>query len=121
MALRAIHDILQGEQSVQLSIKARDKYKIAKVERGVAEPAGTEIEHIIPVRHIVKKILNMYLWKGWKDREEIEKFIEETFYAVYKLKVVEKDIQEYDAEELILEDFRTSNKIKYFNEYTPKR
>ena len=120
LALRDIHKLLEDEQSVQLSIKARDKYKIAKVERGVVEPVGTELEHIIPVRHIVKKILRMYLWEGWRDREEIEKFIEKTFYGVYKLKKVERDTQEYDAEELIMEQFRTEQ-VKYFNEYTPKR
>lgn len=120
LALRDIHKLLEDEQSVQLSIKARDKYKIAKVERGVAEPANTELEHIIPVRHIVKKILRMYLWERWRDREEIERFIEKTFYGVYKLKKIEHDTQEYDAEELIMEQFRTE-KIKYFNEYTPKR
>ena len=120
LALRDIHKLLEDEQSVQLSIKARDKYKIAKVERGVAEPAGTELEHIIPVRHIVKKILRMYLWEAWRDREEIERFIEKTFYGVYKLRKIEHDTQEYDAEELIMEQFRTE-KIKYFNEYTPKR
>jgi len=65
-------------------------------------------------------MVDMYLWKGWKDREKIEEFVENTFYAVYKL-TSEKDIEEYDAEELILEDFRTNEKIKYFNEYTPKR
>ena len=120
LALRGIHELLEDEQSVQLSIKARDKYKIAKVERGVAKPADTELEHIIPVRHIVKKILRMYLWEGWRNREEIERFIEKTFYGVYKLKKIEHDTQEYDAEELIMEQFRTEQ-VKYFNEYTPKR
>ena len=60
----------------------------------------------------------MYLWRGWKDREKIEEFIEKTFYAVYKLKSERQE--EYDAEELIMEQFRTE-KIKYFNEYTTKR
>tara|TARA_R100000951_G_scaffold116749_1_gene130395 strand:- start:2979 stop:3428 length:450 start_codon:yes stop_codon:yes gene_type:complete len=120
LTLRGIHKLLENEQSVQLSIKARAKYTIPKVKRGVAEPAGTELEHIIPVRHIVKKILRMYLWEGWTDREEIERFIEKTFYGVYKLKKIEHDTQEYDAEELIMEQFRTEQ-VKYFNEYTPKR
>ena len=119
-ALRKIDKIIEKEQSVQLSKKARDKYKIAKIEKGVARPKSVWLEHIIPVRERVKKMVDMYLWKGWKDREKIEKFIENTFYAVYKL-TSEKDIEEYDAEELILEDFRTNEKIKYFNEYTPKR
>ena len=49
---------------------------------------------------------------------KIEEFIEKTFYAVYKLKSERQE--EYDAEELIMEQFRTE-KIKYFNEYTTKR
>ena len=118
LALRDIHELLKCEQSIQLSVKARDKYKIPKIERGVGVPKDNTIEHIIPVRHIVKKILKMYLWRGWKDREKIEEFIEKTFYAVYKLKSERQE--EYDAEELIMEQFRTE-KIKYFNEYTTKR
>ena len=62
----------------------------------------------------------MYLWERWRDREEIERFIEKTFYGVYKLKKIEHDTQEYDAEKLIMEQFRTEQ-VKYFNEYTPKR
>ena len=120
-ALRKCDKVLENESGVQLSIKARDKYKVAKVERGVVKPSGTEIEHIIPIRHRVKRILHMYLWEGWKDRKEMDIYIEKTFYAVYKLKKIEHDTQEYDAEELIMEQFRTNEKIKYFNEYTPKR
>ena len=33
-ALRKIDKIIENEQSVQLSKKARDKYKIAKIEKG---------------------------------------------------------------------------------------
>ena len=84
------------------------------------KPKGLWLEHIIAVRLRVKKILDMYLWEGWRDIEKIKKFIEKTFYAVYKLDS-EKDIQEFDAEQLIVEDFRTKEKIKYFNEYTPER
>ena len=117
-ALRKCHKVIEDEKGVQMSIKARAKYGKPMIKRGIAEPVGTELEHIIPVRHIVKKILKMYLWRGWKDREKIEEFIEKTFYAVYKLKSERQE--EYDAEELIMEQFRTE-KIKYFNEYTTKR
>jgi len=119
-ALRQYDKVIEKEQSVQLSKKARDKFNIAKIEKGVVKPKGLWLEHIIAVRLRVKKILDMYLWEGWRDIEKIKKFIEKTFYAVYKLDS-EKDIQEFDAEQLIVEDFRTKEKIKYFNEYTPER
>ena len=118
-ALRQHDKVIEKEQSVQLSKKARRKFNIAKIEKGVAKPKRLWLEHIIAVRERVRKMVDMYFWEGWKDIEEIKKFIEKTFYAVYKLDS-EKE-EEYDAEQLIVEDFRTNEKIKYFNEYTPKR
>tara|TARA_E500000331_G_scaffold37122_1_gene30945 strand:+ start:3519 stop:3917 length:399 start_codon:yes stop_codon:yes gene_type:complete len=120
-ALRKCHKVVEDEKGVQMSIEARKKYGKPVIKRGIAEPVGTELEHIIPVRFLVAKMVDMYLWYNWRDREEIERFIEKTFYGVYKLKKIEHDIQEFDAEKLILEEFRESEKIKYFNEYTPKR
>jgi len=119
-ALRKCHKVIEDEKGVQMSIKARAKYGKPVIKRGIVKPADSELEHIIPVRLLVDKMVYMYLWYNWRHREEIEKFIEKTFYGVYKLKKIEHDIQEYDAEELIMEQFRTEQ-VKYFNEYTPKR
>jgi hypothetical protein len=118
-ALRKCHKVIEDEKGVQMSIKARAKYGKPVIKRGIVKPADSELEHIIPVRLLVDKMVYMYLWYNWRHREEIEKFIEKTFYGVYKLKKIEHDIQEFDAEKLILEEFRKSEKIKYFNEYTP--
>ena len=118
-ALRQYDKVIEKEQSVQLSEEARGKFNIAKIEKGVAKPKGLWLEHIISVRERVKKMVDMYFWEGWKGIEEMKKFMEKTFYAVYKLDS-EKE-EEYDAEQLIVEDFRTNEKIKYFNEYTTKR
>ena len=118
-ALRGYDKAIEKKQSVQLSKKARDKHDIAKIEKGVVKPKGLWLEHIIAVRLRVRKILDMFLWEGWRDIEEIKNFINKTFYAVYKLDS-EKE-EEYDAEQLIVEGFRANEKIKYFNEYTPKR
>ena len=56
LALRDIHKLLEDEQSVQLSIKARDKYKIAKVEL-------EEVEKIVMVlysiHHLLKRVFKI--------------------------------------------------------------
>ena len=71
---------------------------------------------------ILKQLFNIYLYKT-QDRKVLEEYIENTFYAVYKLKNVEEDKEnpthfEFGAEELLQEDFREPEKIEYFNNYT---
>jgi len=116
-ALRDCHDVLEDVIGVRLSEKA---IRVCKgktvVKRGVGKPKEVTIEHIIPVRFILKQLFNIYLYKT-QDRKVLEEYIENTFYAVYKLKNEEKDIEELDAEKLLQEDFREPEKIEYFNNY----
>lgn len=105
---------------VQLSSKARDIYSITKVEWGVAKPKTPTgfkgdslwLEHIIPVVKRLDYLIDKFQFHGGMSRTELDDFISNTFYAVYKLTKEKKE--ELDAENLLLEDFRQHEKIEYF-------
>lgn len=105
---------------VQLSKKAREIYNITKIEWGVAKPktpTGLDgdslwLEHIIAVVERLDYLIDKFQFHGGMSRAELDEFIVNTFYAVYKLKK-EKE-EELDAENLLLEDFREHGKIEYF-------
>lgn len=119
-ALRDCHKVLEDENGVRLSERA---IKVCKgktvVKRNVGKPKEVTIEHIIPVRFVLDQLIKIYKYKT-DDRKYLEDYIENTFYAVYKLKVEEKDIVELDAEKLIQESFREPDKIQYFEEFCNK-
>jgi len=107
-------------KGVQLSKKAREIYNITKIERGVAKPktpTGFEgdslwLEHIITVVKRLDYLIDKFLFHGGMSRTELDDFIVNTFYVVYKL-TKEKE-EGLDAENLLLEDFRQHEKIEYF-------
>ena len=108
------------DKGIQLSKKARDIYNITKIEWGVKKPKSPTqfigdslwLEHIIPVRKRVDYLIDKFQFHGGMTRTELDEFIVDTFYAVYRLKK-EKE-QELDAENLLLEDFIEHEKIDYF-------
>ena len=107
-------------KGVQLSIKAREIYNITKIKRGVAKPktpTGFEgdslwLEHIIAVVERLDYLIDKFIFHGGMSRNELNEYIDKTFYAVYKLKK-EKE-EELDAENLLIEDFKEHEKIEYF-------
>ena len=107
-------------KSVQLSKKAREVYGITKIKKGVAKPKPKSeldgdtlwLEHIIPVRERIEDLIEIFSLKGGMSRKQLDEYISNTFYAVYKLKKEREE--EYQAESLLLEDFRESDKIVNF-------
>jgi len=107
-------------QGVQLSKKAREIYNITKIEWGVAKPKTPTgfkgdslwLEHIIAVVKRLDYLIDKFQVHGGMTRVELDEFIVNRFYAVYKL-TKEKE-EELDAENLLLEDFREHSKIEYF-------
>ena len=107
-------------KGVQLSKKAREIYNITKIEWGVAKPKSPTglkgdslwLEHIIAVVKRLNYLIDKFCFHGGMSRTELDEYIVNTFYAVYKL-TKEKE-EELDAENLLLEDFRQHEKIEYF-------
>jgi len=107
-------------KGVQLSKRAREIYNITKKEWGVAKPKSPTglkgdslwLEHIIEVDKRLNYLIDKFQFHGGMSRTELDDFIVNTFYAVYKL-TKEKE-EELDAENLLLEDFIEHEKIEYF-------
>tara|TARA_R110002020_G_scaffold112213_2_gene258415 strand:+ start:330 stop:773 length:444 start_codon:yes stop_codon:yes gene_type:complete len=122
LCLRKYDDILISKHGVWLSEKARCICTINKVTSLNSKPKGLHLEHIIPVRDRLEALIYLYRYKNVRSKKDLSKFIEQTFYAVFKHAKKEKNIEEYEAESLLLEKHKTSNKIKYINEiYSIKR
>ena len=118
--LRDYDDELIKHKSVHLSKKAREVYGITKIKKGVGKPKPKSeldgdilwLEHIIPVRERIDDLIDKFFLKGGMSREKLDEYISNTFYAVYKLKKEREE--EYEAESLLLEDLRQSDKINNF-------
>ena len=112
--LRECDRILEKENGVMLSESAKKKCGgVVVVKEGSPKPKEVPLwmEHIIPVSHRLDMLIQMYK-PGTTTRKELDDFITETFYGVYKLKTEEP--VEYNAESLLSEDNRRDNLIKMF-------
>jgi len=107
-------------KGVQLSKRAREIYNITKIEWRVTKPKTPTgfngdslwLEHIIAVVKRIDYLIDKFQFHGGMTRVELDEFIVNTFYAVYKL--TKETEEELDAENILLEDFREHSKIEYF-------
>lgn len=113
--LRKCDYVLEQQNFVQLSEKARKVHNVTKIGRGISKPKGLWLEHIIPVVSRRDLIIKLFSEQNKTSRKFIDEFIEKTFYAVYKLDT-EKE-QDFEAESLLLEEFKSTDKIKYLKSF----
>ena len=116
--LRECDKVIEKEKPVPYSKKAKQKYQKAFHEKKNKRPKGLWLEHIIPVHLRVAKIIDMWLHDGIRNRHDLEKYIEDSFYAVYKIRTVESE-EAFEALTLLPEQFRIEEK-ENFEDYITK-
>ena len=114
--LRKCDDKLIQEYGVWLSENARLSSGKNKHHKNTV---GLYLEHIITVEWRVEILIWLYSYKFVRDKENLSKFIIDSFYAVLKLK--SEKLEGIEAEQLLPIRNRDSKKIKLYEKYSTKR
>ena len=71
------------------SPKIRETMGITEISKFNSRPKGVYLEHIIPVRERINTLKGMVMENPNITKEEVNKYVESTYKAVYKLRNVE--------------------------------